>query len=306
MPCLQTQRLPLRAASSTSTVAATSTVPTVAATDSDLNLPPHVEPVIEITAPDIALASPNAAAVNNRAEAPAEQSPQDVTATATTTAGKKSTRARKVKNPYIGLAFIGGEVEEDLHELLAVILDEVDNEDNDIDLFGDDAPANFKQMLLRPDVAEWMEAVELENQSISEHQVFEIVESLPHGKNLIKSMYIFKRKSDGRYKARLVAKGYSQKHGVDYNEVYAPVVSKITLRALLSLASVENRNIFQMDVKTAFLHAKLDDELYMSPPDGMQLPKGTVLKLKKSLYLAAPKIVQAVRRLDETPKTLPK
>ena len=194
---------------------------------------------------------------------------------------------KKANIPYIGLAFIGGEVEEDLHELLAVMLDEEENgvkEDNEIDLFGDDAPANYKQMLLRPDIAKWMEAVELENASINQHEVFEIVQSLPHGKNLIKSMYIFKRKSDGRYKARLVAKGYSQIHGVDYSEVYAPVVGKITLRALLSLAYVENWNIFQMEFKTAFLHAKIDDELYLSPPDGMLLPKGTVLKLKKSLY----------------------
>ena len=193
----------------------------------------------------------------------AEQLLQHSAATSSTTAQKKSTRVRKANIPYIGLAFIGGEVEEDLNELLSVILEE---EDSDIDLFGDDAPANYKQMLLRPDIAKWMEAVELENASIDQHEVFEIVESLPHGKNLIKSMYIFKRKSDGRYKARLVAKGYSQIQGVDYSEVYAPVVGKITLRALLSLASVENWNIFQMDVKTAFLLAMIDDELYMSPP----------------------------------------
>jgi hypothetical protein len=247
----------------------------------------HDEPTVVIFPSDTPLVSSTSVATSDGvvqdiiSDLTTEKLLQYTAAASSASVQKKSTRVKKANIPYIGLAFIGGEVEEDLHELLAVMLDE---EDNDIDLFGDDAPANYKQMLLRPDIAKWMEAVELENASIDQHEVFEIVESLPHGKNLIKSMYIFKRKSDGRYKARLVAKGYSQIQGVDYSEVYAPVVGKITLRALLSLASVENWNIFQMDVKTAFLHAKIDDELYMSPPDGMRLPKGTVLKLKKSLY----------------------
>ena len=59
---------------------------------------------------------------------------------------------------------------------------------------------------------------------------------------------------DGRYKARLVAKGYSQIKGIDYNEVFAPVVGKINLRMLLSLAAAEDWSIYQMDVKTAFVH----------------------------------------------------
>ena len=79
-----------------------------------------------------------------------------------------------------------------------------------------------------------------ENSSLDHHSVFEVVSELPRGKNIIKARYIFKRKVDGRYKARLVAKGYSQIKGIDYNEVFAPVVGKINLRMLLSLAAAED------------------------------------------------------------------
>ena len=114
--------------------------------------------------------------------------------------------------------------------------------------------------------------------------MFKVVLQVPHGKNIIKARYIFKRKSDGRYKARLVAKGYSQIIGVDYNEVFALVIGKINLRLLLSLAAAEDWGIYQMDVKTAFLHGSLDEDIYMEATEGMPYPKGTILKLKKSLY----------------------
>ena len=113
-----------------------------------------------------------------------------------------------------------------------------------------------------------MDALDAENKSIEEHKVFEVVSSVPSGKNIIKAHYIFKRKSDGRYKARIVAKGYSQVKGIDYNEVFAPVVGKINLRVLLSLAAAENWDIYQMDVKTAFLHGTLEEDIYMESTEG--------------------------------------
>ena len=65
------------------------------------------------------------------------------------------------------------------------------------------------------------------------------------------------------FKARIVAKGFKQREGVDYFDTYAPVARIISIRVLLALASIYKFIVHQMDVKTAFLNADLDDEVYM-------------------------------------------
>jgi len=176
-------------------------------------------------------------------------------------------------------AFIDNEDDYSLEELLLHVGEE------DIETIDNvDAPTNFKKIYGRPDADKWMEAIQSENASIDSHHVFQQVHQLPVGKTPIKVKYIFKRKDNGRYKARLVAMGYSQVPGLDFNETYAPVVSKQSLRSLFALAAMEHWNIFQMDVKTAFLHAPLQEEIFIEACDGMQIPKGSKLKLTKSLY----------------------
>jgi hypothetical protein len=77
----------------------------------------------------------------------------------------------------------------------------------------------------------------------------------------------FPDKNDIRYKARLVAKGYAQKERVDYNEVFSSVVIHSSLRILLTLVAQLNLKLAQLDVRTAFLHGNLNEEIYMSQPD---------------------------------------
>jgi hypothetical protein len=96
-------------------------------------------------------------------------------------------------------------------------------------------------------------------------------------------------KPDGtvdKFKARLVAKEFTQKEGEDYFDTYSPVARMITIRLLVTLDACHDLLIHQMDVKTAFLNGKLDEDIYMNQPDGFVTPgqENKVCRLRKSLY----------------------
>ena len=90
---------------------------------------------------------------------------------------------------------------------------------------------------------------------------------LPPGNNPLGSKWIFKRKMkpDGtidKYKARLVVKGYIQKEGLDYFDTYSPITRITSIRMSITLATVHDLKIHQMDIKTTFLNGKLEEEIY--------------------------------------------
>ena len=114
--------------------------------------------------------------------------------------------------------------------------------------------------------------------------------NLPNGKMLVgyKWMFTVKFKSNGsleHYKARLVAKGFTQTHGIDYRETFAPIAKLNIVHVLLSLTLNLEWPLYQLDVKNAFLNGELEEEVLMDAPPGFEDNFGTkVCKLKKSLY----------------------
>lgn len=127
-----------------------------------------------------------------------------------------------------------------------------------------------------------------EMNSLEENQVFEVLPSNQVTKKPVGSRWVFtiKYKKNGeidKYKARVVAKGYSQVYGVDYQETYCSVVHIMSTRLILNYAAMRSLKMKQFDVKTAFLYGKLDEEIFMVPPEGYSRPN-TVWKLNRSLY----------------------
>jgi hypothetical protein len=138
--------------------------------------------------------------------------------------------------------------------------------------------------------SKWQKAMDEEIMSIERNNSWELT-TLPEGQKSIGVKWIYKTKlkEDGRVdkcKARLVAKGYKQEFGIDYKEVFAPVARMDTIRLVLSLAVQNSWLIYQLDVKSAFLHEALDEEVYIDQPPGYvkQGHADQVYKLKKALY----------------------
>ena len=117
-----------------------------------------------------------------------------------------------------------------------------------------------------------------------------VLTKLPTGKRALLNKWVFRIKAepDGRrrFKVRLVVKGYSQRKGIDYGEIFSPIVKLTTIRILLSIVASENLHLEQIDVKTTFLHGDLDEEIYMQQPEGFAAlgKEHMVCKLNKSLY----------------------
>ena len=149
-------------------------------------------------------------------------------------------------------------------------------------------PETLAEAFKAPDGNLWRKAVNDEMKSLLENQVWDLT-NLPQGKNAVKSKWVFKlkRNDEGkvvRHKARLVAKGFTQKEGIDYNEVFAPVTRLSTMRALLATAASNDYEIIQADIKTAFLNGKLEQEVYMEQPEGFAEDSNKVCKLRKTIY----------------------
>ncbi|KAE8669591.1 hypothetical protein F3Y22_tig00112230pilonHSYRG00138 [Hibiscus syriacus] len=154
-----------------------------------------------------------------------------------------------------------------------------------------DDPVTFHDAVTSQENDKWMAAMVEEMESLNHNRTWELV-PLPEGKKPIGCKWVYKKKpvvteKEGeKFKARLVAKGFSQQKGVDYDEIFSPVVRHTSIRAVLALVASWDLHLEQMDVKTAFLHGDLEEQIYMRQPEGFTQPgnEHLVCRLKKSLY----------------------
>nr|AAC62132.1 copia-like retroelement pol polyprotein [Arabidopsis thaliana] len=156
---------------------------------------------------------------------------------------------------------------------------------------GNPEPNDYQKALQDSDYKMWLKAVDEEIESLLKNNTWVLVNRDQFQKP-IGCKWVFKRKSGivgvekPRFKARLVVKGYSQKEGIDYQEIFSPVVKHVSIRLLLSMVTHCDMELQQMDVKTAFLHGYLDETIYIEQPEGYVHKRypDKVCLLKRSLY----------------------
>ncbi|RVW38572.1 Retrovirus-related Pol polyprotein from transposon TNT 1-94 [Vitis vinifera] len=136
----------------------------------------------------------------------------------------------------------------------------------------------------------WRQAMVDEMAALHSNGTWDLV-VLPSGKSTVGCRWVYAVKvgPDGqvdRLKARLVAKGYTQVYGSDYGDTFSPVAKIASVRLLLSMAAMCSWPLYQLDIKNAFLHGDLAEEVYMEQPPGFvaQGESGLVCRLRRSLY----------------------
>ena len=136
----------------------------------------------------------------------------------------------------------------------------------------------------------WCAAMDKEYRSLLDNKVWELVPR-PKGGKVICGRWHYAVKRDGngavvKYKARFVAKGFTQVEGLHYSETFAPTTRLSTIRAVLACAAHQGAKPKQMDIKTAYRHAPIEEELYLEQPEGFEDKpnKGHACRLLKSLY----------------------
>ena len=148
-------------------------------------------------------------------------------------------------------------------------------------------PRGFKSTAKHP---KWLSAMDDEIQALKKNDTWDLV-LCPINHNVVGCCWIFKTKlhangSIERHKACLVAKGFSQIHGLDFGDTFNPVVRPATIRIILSIAVTSGWPLHLLDVKNAFLHGHLSEEVYMEQPPGYTDPQFPqhVCHLKRALY----------------------
>ena len=134
----------------------------------------------------------------------------------------------------------------------------------------------------------WQIAMKEEFDALTKNHTWDLV-TLPSKQFVIGCKWIYKIKtrfdrSIERYKARLVAKGFTQEYGIDYEKTFAPVACILSVRALLAITAASKWELFQMNVKNAFLNGELSEVVYMQPSPGLSVDSNKVCHLRRTLY----------------------
>lgn len=147
------------------------------------------------------------------------------------------------------------------------------------------AMITYNECLNGEDSEKWKEAIKAEKESLKKNDTWEIIsKEEAKNKEILTSRWLFKVKDSGIYKARLVVRGCQQDtKKIDFKDTFSPVVESNSLRLMFAIAAKENLHIQTFDIKTAFLYGNLNEDIYMTLPEGFE-KEGKICRLKKALY----------------------
>lgn len=138
---------------------------------------------------------------------------------------------------------------------------------------------------------QWSAAIDKESKSLEGNGTFSRVTSVPPGRTIVRSRWVFAKKQSTNgetvFKARLVAMGFSQKPGVDFTTTWAPTARAESIRLVIALAAAEGSELHSLDFSSAYLNATLDVPIYLRTPAGANIcgtSGGSVLKVERALY----------------------
>ena len=154
-----------------------------------------------------------------------------------------------------------------------------------------DIPTNYEEAISSSESQKWHKAMTEEINALEENNTYELTPQ-PEGRSAVGGKWVFTKKigpnNEEKFKARFVAKGYSQIENIDYHETFSPTARITSLRMLMQLSVQYDLLVHQMDVKTAYLNADIDCEIYVVQPEGFEKysddGQKLVCKLNKSLY----------------------
>lgn len=141
-------------------------------------------------------------------------------------------------------------------------------------LLEDGEPSTFQEVVSCSNDSLWMATMQEEMEALHKNKTWDLV-VIPEVQKAIGNKWVYKIKCDAndqveRYHARLVVKGYAQKEGIDFNEIFSPVVRLTTIRVVLVMCVAYDLHLEKLDVKTSFLLGELKEEMYMLQPEGFE------------------------------------
>jgi hypothetical protein len=149
-------------------------------------------------------------------------------------------------------------------------------------------PTSYKDALVIPQSAEWKTAMQLEFDSLTSNQTWDLF-PLPGGRRVVNIMWAYKAKIDAlgavsRYKARFVAKDCSQREGIDNTETFSPVIRLASLRVFFSIAAARDLELGGLDIDTAFMYAPIKEDVYIIHSLGFDDGTTNVCRLRRCMY----------------------
>lgn len=149
-------------------------------------------------------------------------------------------------------------------------------------------PTTYTQAVTSRECKQWKNAIDDEVSAHINNNTWTVVKRRSD-MNIVTTKWVFTKKMNEsgevvRYKARWVARGFTQEYGVDYQETFAPVLKAKSFRLIMALSATRNREVRQYDIKTAFLNARVHEDIYVTAPETVKIKHDEVLKLNKALY----------------------